>query len=259
MAGDGDLEYTDDFVAGLEVMWGKGFLSPGGREEVPIVVEGIDLEGKEVLDVGCGIGGPTFALLEDHGAAHVVGVDVEQPVLDKAAAGAREMGLADRARFQRIEPGPLPFEDACFDVVFSKDAIIHVPDKPALFRDILRVLQPGGWVVLSDWFRGDQPFSQEMKDWIAALGLTFNMALLDDTAALLAEAGFAEVSTRDRNAWYAERSREEVAQMAGPDRSRLMTILGEEGAHNWIERARLKSIAVGMGDLRPGHLRGRKP
>jgi phosphoethanolamine N-methyltransferase len=184
---------------------------------------------------------------------------VEQPVLDKAAAGARETGLADRARFQLVEPGPLPFEDGRFDVVFSKDAIIHVPDKPALFRDILRVLRPGGWVVLSDWFRGDQPFSREMTDWISALGLTFSMALLDDTAALLAGAGFAEVSTRDRNAWYAERSRQEVAQMAGPDRGRLMVILGEKGAHNWIERARLKSIAVGQGHLRPGHLRGRKP
>ena len=48
-------------------------------------------------------------------------------------------------------PGPLPFADASFDIVFSKDALLHVPDKDALFAEIFRVLKPGGVFAASDW------------------------------------------------------------------------------------------------------------
>ena len=46
-----ETEYTDDFAAGLELMWGQGFMSPGGPEEVGLIVRGLDLQGKEILDI----------------------------------------------------------------------------------------------------------------------------------------------------------------------------------------------------------------
>ena len=46
-----ETEYTDDFAAGLELMWGQGFMSPGGPEEVGLIVRGPDLQGKEILDI----------------------------------------------------------------------------------------------------------------------------------------------------------------------------------------------------------------
>jgi len=55
MSNDEDVEYPDDIITKLEVAFGKGFLSPGGQEEVAKIVEGIDLKGKEVLDIGAGI------------------------------------------------------------------------------------------------------------------------------------------------------------------------------------------------------------
>jgi hypothetical protein len=42
--GKDQTEYTDDFAAGLELMWGQGFLSPGGAEEVGLIVQGLGLE-----------------------------------------------------------------------------------------------------------------------------------------------------------------------------------------------------------------------
>ena len=59
MSADEDIEYTEEFITKLEVAFGKGFLSPGGDEEVRKIVEGLDLKEREVLDIGVGIGGAT--------------------------------------------------------------------------------------------------------------------------------------------------------------------------------------------------------
>ena len=79
MSDGGDL-YDDDHIAFLETMWGDGYLSPGGPEEVSRLLDGIDLTGRKVLDIGCGSGGITVSLARDYGATHVIGVDVEKPV-----------------------------------------------------------------------------------------------------------------------------------------------------------------------------------
>jgi len=146
-----DAEYTDESISFLETLWGEGYLSPGGPEEVRAVLEGIDLTGKTVLDIGCGSGGITRSLAADYGAARVVGIDVEAPVLEQARLRAKDDETSDRLEFIQVEPGPLPFADGEFDIVFSKDSMIHIPDKETLFADIMRILAPGGWLVASDW------------------------------------------------------------------------------------------------------------
>jgi hypothetical protein len=69
-----ETEYTDDFAAGLELMWGQGFMSPGGPEEAGLIVQGLNLQGKEILDIGSGLGGPSICLVSQHGAGRVVGI-----------------------------------------------------------------------------------------------------------------------------------------------------------------------------------------
>ena len=70
-------EYDDAAIRFLEALWGDGYLSPGGPEEVDRVLAGLSLMGKSVLDVGCGSGGITLHLVERHGAQHATGFDVE--------------------------------------------------------------------------------------------------------------------------------------------------------------------------------------
>ena len=65
---DEGVEYTDHFTFWCEQDFGEGFLSPGGRDEVARIVGGIDLTGKEVLDIGVGLAGPACVLVEEHGA-----------------------------------------------------------------------------------------------------------------------------------------------------------------------------------------------
>jgi phosphoethanolamine N-methyltransferase len=252
-------EYTGDAIEAYELRWGEGFLSPGGAEEVARMLEGADLRGREVLDIGCGVGGADVVLVRDHGAGHVLGIDVERPALDRAAARAESAGLTDRLSFQLVAPGPLPFAAAAFDVVFSKEAIIHVADKAALFAEVLRVLRPGGGFVVSDWFRSSAPFSEEMTAYVESGHLTFNMETLEATAETLRRIGFAQVTTRDRHAWYRERAHEELARAEGPDRQKLAAFLGAAEAEKWIARMRAKAVAVDQGHLRPGHIHAITP
>ena len=128
MSNHEDGLYSDESIIEFEAIFGAGFMSSGGQEEVAKIVENVALAGKHVLDIGVGLGGPACLLVEEHGAARVTGIDVEDTVLEKAAQAVSRRGLQDRVVLKRVEPGPLPFDDESFDVVFSKDAIIHIPD-----------------------------------------------------------------------------------------------------------------------------------
>jgi len=185
-----DLEADDLYhprlIDFLEHIWGTGWLSPGGAEEVARLLEGADIRGLAVLDIGCGAGGADIALVRTHGAGYVTGVDVEPGVLDRGRAHVAEAGLGDRIGFAQVAPGPLPFPPGAFDVVFSKDAIVHIHDKASIMREAFRVLRPGGWLVASDWLIGhDGPPSPEMAAYIAAEGLDFGMASPSRYAAAL--------------------------------------------------------------------------
>ena len=145
------MQYAKDFTDALQFMWGEGFLSPGGPEEVAEMVAGIDVSDKRVLDIGSGLGGVDILLATKHGAAQVIGIDVEEQLVESARALISAKGLMERVTFQLVVPGPLPFPDASFDVVFSKDAMVHIADKAALYAEVLRVLKPSGWFTAADW------------------------------------------------------------------------------------------------------------
>ncbi len=250
-------EYDDAFVARLELLWGDGFLSPGGAEEVAKLLSGFDLTGKRVLDIGCGIGGVDLLLAGKHGAASVLGVDVEEPLLKRARAKAAKAGFEGRIDYRLVRPGPLPFEEAAFDVVFSKDAMIHIPDKPALFAEVQRVLRPRGAFIASDWLQSvEGRGSSEMTNLGEALGLTFNLATPEEMAAAMETAGFRDIVLRDRNAWYSALVQEEQTRIKGELRERAIQAMGREKYENWVVARETLMTAAGKGYLRPTHLRG---
>ena len=259
MPKDENAEYSDEFIAKLEVTFGKGFLSPGGAEEVAKILEGIDIGGKEILDIGVGIGGPTCLLVSSHGAKSVTGIDVEKGLLSKAQATVSSQGLGDQIDLQLVSPGPLPFDDAIFDVVFSKDSIIHIPDKRALFSEVYRVLRPGGWVVMSDWYCSAEPFTEEMSSWVEATGLSFAMTPIQNDGSSLAEIGFTDTAILDRNDWFADFSNKLVGHMSGLGYDNMVSTLGQDGADDVLSRAKARAVISAQGQLRPGHIRGHKP
>ncbi len=252
-------EYDDNFVHALELVWGEGFLSPGKADEVAKALEGVDISGKSVLDVGSGVGGVDIALVRNHGAGSVLGIDVEQPLTDRAIARAEREGLSDRITYRNVTPGPFPLDDASFDVVFSKDAMIHIPDKPALFAEVYRVLKPGGFFSGSDWMRGnEEPATPELERWLEIVGLTFELESQEQYRAALEEAGFENVTLVDRRDWAREVLRDDYEQLAGAKHEGLRAGVGDE-ADKYVQMWHAAWQTAVVGQLAPGHLRGFKP
>ncbi len=258
---DHENEYDDTFVAGLEWIWGAGFLSPGGPEEIASIVAGLDLSGKRVLDIGCGIAGGDVVLVRDLHATEVVGIDVESPLVSRAKQIVADAGLAEQIDIRLVTPGTLPFENESFDVVFSKDAILHIPDKPSFYLDVLRVLEPGGVFVGSDWLTGrtDGGRSELMKQWLEVAGLTADLENLGGTQKALERAGFVNVTMTDRHSWFVEQMKLEVAAVTGDNYQRLEKSLGEAGAAQRQGSTLVRQQVVELGELRPTHFRGWKP
>jgi phosphoethanolamine N-methyltransferase len=256
---DQALYYSDELLENLQLRWGEGFLSPGGREELARMLHGLDLAGRSGLDFGCGIGGYDVCLARDHGAAHVTGVDLGAAAIRRAEERAAAEGLSDRLAFRRVAEGPLPFEDGAFDFVFSKDTIVDIPDKAPVFAELFRVLGPGGVFVMSDWFRSEAPYTEEMRAWATTGDETYEMCTIADAARDCAAAGFEAVETDDRNDWFREFAREEHARLKGALFPVYVEKFGEEQARRSVENARIRSLLADQGQLRPGHLRARRP
>ncbi len=251
-------EYDDALIAMLELVWGEGFISPGGPRAVRDMVEGVDLAGKLVLDIGCGIGGVDVMLTRDRGC-DIIALDIEAPLLERARARAAAAGVAGRIDFRLVEPGPLALDDACVDIVFSKDAWIHIPDKPALLGEVFRVLRPGGWVLACDWCRRSEPYSADMDYFFELEGLTYNMVTLENYGSMLRDCGFVDAELVDLTDRYRIEARDEYERTKGPLNARMRELLGDEKAEHFVENWRQLVVVLDNGELRPGRLRARTP
>ena len=80
----------------LKTVWGEGFLSPGGTEEIDQILKGLNLKNKKVLDIGCGTGGAVFHMIEKYGAKEVIGIDPEPLVIETANNLALKKNLSDK-------------------------------------------------------------------------------------------------------------------------------------------------------------------
>ncbi len=110
--------------------------------------------GLDVLDVGCGVGGPAVHLAERFGV-RVTGVNLSERQVSIARERGAARGVAERLRFVVADGMHMPLADATFDGVYVFEAGCHMPDKRGFARECARLLRPGGVFLGLDWMRGE--------------------------------------------------------------------------------------------------------
>jgi SAM-dependent methyltransferase len=106
--------------------------------------------GSQVLEVGCGAGGPALFLARMTGA-QVTGVDINSHGIAAGNAMAHELQLETRVHFEQVDAsGALPFVDGTFDALVCIDAINHLPDRLKVLQEWSRVVKAGGRLLFTD-------------------------------------------------------------------------------------------------------------
>jgi arsenite methyltransferase len=154
-------------------------------------------EGETVVDLGSGGGFDVFIAGRKIGpAGRAIGVDMTPEMLQKARAnlaGYRESTGLDNVEFRLGEIEHLPLADASADVVISNCVINLSPRKDQVWREVARVLKPGGRVAVSD-LALKQPLPEAVAQMVDALiGCVAGAILVDETARLASAAGLAEL------------------------------------------------------------------
>jgi arsenite methyltransferase len=162
-------------------------------------------EGEVVVDLGSGGGLDVLLAARKVGPkGKAIGIDMTQEMIDLAQRNAAKSGLSNiELHLSTIDKLPLP--DASVDCVISNCVINLAPDKPAVFREIVRVLKPGGRLAVSDIALKRELPPEIGGDVMAYVGCIAGAILIEDYRNMLVGAGFAHVevidSGRDLNAY----------------------------------------------------------
>jgi phosphoethanolamine N-methyltransferase len=251
-------EYHRNMVRMLELIWGEGYMAPGGPGNVARLLEGTNPAAKRILDIGCGIGGPAREMVTTHGA-NVVGIDLEAPLVARANADSATAGLTDRCAFMQVDPGPLPFDDESFDIVTSAGAVTQTDDKTSMFAEVFRVLRPCGHFRCYEWTDSGREYSEDMRYWFELEGLTYALVTQEYLGELLRSAGFESVETIDASDWYTAEARREYELIRGDLFETLVEQLGEEDANHFVEDWRMLANVCESRELLTGYCRAVKP
>ena len=174
--------------------------------------------GETVLDLGSGGGIDAFLAARAVGPeGKVIGVDMTPAMIERARAAAAKHGYS-QVEFREGRLEALPVEDASVDAVTSNCVFNLVPDKAAVFREVARVLKPGGRLVVSDIVL-DRPLPEVLaKDVLAWVGCVAGAEGRERYFQLLADAGLTQVEIVkdvDYSAMLLETAPEEANALLG--------------------------------------------
>ena len=156
--------------------------------------------GMNVLDVGCGVGGP-MGNLARHSGASFVGINNNAYQIERAKLHTRD--VQSLCRFVHGDYMQIPDEDDRYDAAFAIESMPHAPDKMAAFREVLRVLRPGAcfagyeWCLTEKFEPANADHLRIKNDIMVGNGLP-DIASTSEVSAALQAAGFELLEARDR-------------------------------------------------------------
>jgi SAM-dependent methyltransferase len=157
--------------------------------------------GEVVLDLGSGAGIDCFLASREVGPqGKAIGVDMTPPMIERARANATQHGYAN-VEFRLGEIESLPVADASVDAIISNCVVNLSPDKPRVFREALRVLRPGGRLVLSDLVLSRELSAAQRNDVELYVGCVAGASLEGEYLRMIREAGFDDVAVLSRSAY----------------------------------------------------------
>lgn len=153
--------------------------------------------GEVVVDLGCGGGLDIFLASPKVGPeGRAIGIDMTPEMIERARRNAEKGGFTN-VEFHLANIDKLPLPDNSVDCVISNCVINLAPDKQAVFREIARVLKPGGRLAVSDIALKKELPSEVSSDLLAYVGCVAGAILIDDYKQGLLSAGFAHAEIVD--------------------------------------------------------------
>lgn len=153
--------------------------------------------GEVVVDLGCGGGLDIFLSAPKVGPeGRAIGIDMTPEMIERARRNAEKSGVTN-VEFHLSTIDKLPLESGSVDCVISNCVINLAPDKQAVFREIVRVLKPGGRLAVSDIALKKELPVEVSSDLLAYVGCVAGAVLIEDYKRGLREAGFEHVEIVD--------------------------------------------------------------
>ena len=171
----------------------------------------------EILDIGCGIGGPARYVARTYGC-RVVGIDLTAEFCEVARRLNQAVGLGDDIHIEQASATGLPFAASRFDGAYSQNVSMNIADKAAFFGEAHRVLRPGAAFALSELSLGDGGAVIYPTPWSEDGAHSF-LITEQQTVAGLEAAGFTVVSVKDNGPamrQFYQAQREAVARDGAP-------------------------------------------
>ncbi|MBS3903854.1 MAG: methyltransferase domain-containing protein [Simkania sp.] len=255
--------YDDDFITLVEMVYGKGFLSQGGNAFIDKLFEGVALNQSKLLDLGSGLGAVDLYLATHH-EVEIVGIDPQKMMVKRSNDNLSEVQvhLKGTVSFVLME-NPIhlkQFEDHTFDLIFSKESILHVPleYKAAYFKEIYRVLKPGGEILIMDWMHASPNYSANTKKMMEMDEVAFCLITPAEYTQFLENAGFVDISLTDTSLDHAQISQENIdtiKNLAG----KITEQFGESNYLYSLESWGFQRDAFASRELLTGVFRAQKP
>jgi len=246
---DNHGQYSRAGILRYEMIFGPGYVSTGGHATTLDLCARLGnalCPGARVLDVGSGIGGAAFHLARAHGAK-VTGIDLADEMVAIALERTAQERMTDSVNFLLGDVLKTTFAEP-FDVVWSRDAFMHIPDKPSLFSRLHQLLAPGGCLVITDYARGKSP-GKQFEEYIEKTG--YHVIEPRDYGRLLESAGFVDVMVDDATARFIDILEAESARLVN-NRADFLASFTESDLNYLVARWAMKIRFCRDGDMKWG-------